>query len=270
MAEVFEHTFRDVEFGVLRPAVIPFGVTDLVIAKRFAVGGAGVLLVGSAVGDVAVHDDQSRPVAGFEKGIEGAGQHLLIVGIADAGDIPAVGDEAGGDILAEGQSGVALDGDLVVVVNPAQVGELEMAGQGSGLAADSLHHAAVAAHGVNLEVEQIKLRPVEILGHPAAAQRHAHARGHTLAERAGGGLGTGGPVVFGVAGTLAVKLAKAPDVIELDGQFAEIFIFRVHRLNAAKVQDGVEQHGSVSHGEDETVAIGPQRLFGIEGQEALP
>ena len=56
-------------------------------------------------------------------------EHLQIVGVADARDVPAVADEARGHVFAEGQRGVAFDGDVVVVVDPAQVRELEMAGQ---------------------------------------------------------------------------------------------------------------------------------------------
>ena len=81
----------------------------------------------------------------FLKVFEARREHLLIVGVADAEDVPAVAEEARGHVFAEGQRGVALDGDVVVVVDPAEVGELEVPGQGRGLAADAFHHAAVAA-----------------------------------------------------------------------------------------------------------------------------
>src|ERR1700737_808411 len=216
LAEMLNHAVRDVEFRVLGPAVVLLGLTDLILPQRFAVSRAGVLLVGGAIGDVTVDNDQGRPVVALEKSIDGAGQHLLIIGVADAGDVPAVGDEAGGNILAESQSRVALDGDLVVVINPAEVGELEMAGERGSLAADSLHHAAIPAHGIYLVVEEFKARAVEIGSRPAPGDGHTHAGGHALAQRAGCGFCPGGPMVLGVAGTLAVQLAKAADVIELD------------------------------------------------------
>ena len=48
---------------------------------------------------------------------------IEIVGIADAQHVPAVGQEPRGDVLGEGDVGLALDGDVVVVVDPAEVVE---------------------------------------------------------------------------------------------------------------------------------------------------
>ena len=90
--------------------------------------------------------------------LERALEHLQVVGVADARDVPAVADEARGHVLAERQRRVALDGDVVVVVDPAEVGELQVAGQRRGLAGDAFHHAAVAAQGVDVVVEQLETR----------------------------------------------------------------------------------------------------------------
>ena len=53
-------------------------------------------------------------------------EHLQVVGIAHTRDIPAVTDEARGHVVAESERRVPLDGDLIVVVDPTQVGELEV------------------------------------------------------------------------------------------------------------------------------------------------
>ena len=47
----------------------------------------------------------------------------------DVLDVPAVGLEAGADVFGEGQRRVAFDGDVVVVVDPAEVRQLEVPGQ---------------------------------------------------------------------------------------------------------------------------------------------
>ena len=57
------------ELGVFGPAVVPLGQADFVLAQRLAMGGAGVLLVGGAPADVAVDDDQGRPVVGLLRNI---------------------------------------------------------------------------------------------------------------------------------------------------------------------------------------------------------
>ena len=111
---------------------------------------------------------------------------------------------------------------MVVVVDPAEVRELQVAGERGGLGRDPLHHVAVAAEGVDVEVEQVlEAGLVEVRGHPAAGHGHADAVGHALAERAGGRLDARGPAVLGVAGALAVELAELLDVVERDRRLAE-------------------------------------------------
>ena len=56
-----------------------------------------------------------------------------VVHVRDGGDVPAVADEAGRDVLSERDVGVALDRHPVGVVDPAQVGQLQMAGERGGL-----------------------------------------------------------------------------------------------------------------------------------------
>ena len=89
-----------------------------------------------------------------------------------------------------------------------------MARDGSCLARDALHHVAVAAQRVDVVVEQLEAGPIEMLGQPARADRHADARGGTLAQGPGSGLHAGGHPVLGVPGTGAVELPEALDVVE--------------------------------------------------------
>jgi len=54
---------------------------------------------------------------------------INIVGVADAQDVPSVTEEAGSDVFSKGDVCVSFDGDVVVVVNPAEVIETEVARQ---------------------------------------------------------------------------------------------------------------------------------------------
>ena len=60
--EMLAHAVRHEELRVFRPAVAALRQTDFFLAERLAVRRAGVLLVRRAVADVAVDDDQRRPV----------------------------------------------------------------------------------------------------------------------------------------------------------------------------------------------------------------
>ena len=85
---------------------------------------------------------------------------LEVVGVADPQHVPAIAEKARRDVLGEGEARVAFDGDVVVVVDPAQVVEAEMPGQRGRLRADALHQAAVAAYRVDVVVEDVETGPV--------------------------------------------------------------------------------------------------------------
>ena len=64
LTEVIVDAVWHVEFLIFWPAVASFGKPDLLLAQRLAVGPAGILFIGSAVSDMAVYDNQRRPVIG--------------------------------------------------------------------------------------------------------------------------------------------------------------------------------------------------------------
>src|ERR1017187_4801087 len=72
-------------------------------------------------------------------------------------------EEARANVIAEGQRGIALNGDVVVVAEPDEVGESKMSGDGGGLVAHAFHQIAVAAKSVNPVVENIVAIPTELL-----------------------------------------------------------------------------------------------------------
>ena len=187
-----------------------------------------------------------------------------VVGVADAQDVPAVTQEPGGDVLREGDARVAFDGDVVVVVDPAEVVQAQVAGQRRRLRRDALHQAAVAANGIDVVVEDVEARPVVAVGEPLLGDGHAHARGDPLPERTGGGLDARNPVVLGVARGLAVELAETADVVERNRRLPQPLVVGVHRLCAGEMEHGPEQHRGVAVGEHEAIAVGPDRVLRIE------
>ena len=81
-------------------------------------------------------------------------------------------------------------------------------------------------------------------------QRHAHAVGQPLAQRAGGGLHAGRFAVFRMPGRGRMQLAEI------------LQIFQGERI-AGQVQDRIEQHRAVAVGDHETVAVEPVRVGGV-------
>src|SRR5262245_10481956 len=180
LLEMLTHLIWDEELRFWRPAVGTLRQPDLFLAQRFAVRRTRVLLVRRAVGDVTVDDDQGRSIARALERPERALEHLEIIGVADARDVPPEPDDARGHIIAVRQRRVALDGYVIVVVDPTEVVEFEVSCQRGGLAGDPFHHAAVAAQSVYVVVEQIEPRTIEVAGQPALGDGHADARRQPL------------------------------------------------------------------------------------------
>src|SRR5579864_7512676 len=142
--------------------------------------------------------------------------------------------------------------------------------EGSAFAADAFHQVAIAADGVDVEIEELEARLVEIGGQPFCSNSHSDAVGNSLAERAGGGFDAGGDVRFGMTGSAAAELAKSLDFVHGDRKFFLNFTIFVYGAHAREVQCGIKKHGGVAGGENETITIGPEGIGGIVAEKILP
>src|SRR5260370_8342049 len=124
------------------------------------------------------------------------------------GIVPTDGVTLARHIFGKGDVGLAFDGDVIVVMDPAEVIELEVPRDRGRLARDSFHHATVAAERVNAVPEQLKPRPVVSRREPFFGNGHAYARRHALSQRTSGGLYARCPAVLGVPGAAAPELAE--------------------------------------------------------------
>ena len=233
-------------------------------------GCGGVVLVGRTVADHAVdHDQGGRAGVGLE-GFQGRTQRSQIVGIRDMQRVPAIRLEALDHILAEGQFGVAFDADGVVVVNPAQVIQLQVPGHRRRFTADAFHHVAVTAQGVDVVVEQHLAATVEAFSQPAPGHGHAHTVGAALTEGTGGGFHAGGHAVFRVAGGLGTHLPELLDIVQADRRQARALAVGVNFNHTGQMQQRIQQHRGMPHRQHKAVAVGPVGMFGVVTQEPAP
>src|ERR1700757_720172 len=68
--EMLANLVRNQKLRVLRPSIAAFRQTNLILAKRLSVSLGSVLLMGCAVTDVAIEDNESRPAGSSLKNLE--------------------------------------------------------------------------------------------------------------------------------------------------------------------------------------------------------
>ena len=167
--------------------------------------------------------------------------------------VPAVGAVARGGVLAQRDVGVVLDRDLVVVVEDDQVAQLLHGRQRRGFGGDALLDVAVGGDHVDEVVERAGSRCGVRIEQPALVarcHRHAHRRGQTLAERAGGDLNALGVPELRVSRRLGSPRAQRLDV----GQF---------QTEPAQVELDVQRQAAVPARQHEPVAAQPVGVAGI-------
>src|ERR1700756_2196391 len=238
-AEVLANAIRDEELCIFRPAIGPLGQSNLTFSQRLTMGGARVLFTWGAIGDVSIHDDQCRAVGSVQKSLIGTSQHFEIIRVADPRYVPAIAHEARGDVFTECEIRVSFDGDVIVIINPAEVSQFQVPGQRCGFARHPFHHVAISAHGINAEVEHLELWPIEMRFHPAFRNGHAYTVGHTLSERSGGGFNPRRQPVFRMSGRLAPELAETLDILQRDRKLSETLILRINCPDTRQVQQRV-------------------------------
>src|SRR6185295_384303 len=143
--EMLIHRGRNDKLGVSGPTVRLLHKFYLFFAQRLAVRRARVLAMRRTIADVTIDNCDGRSARSPHGVPKGVLDSIEIVGITDTNHVPSVGKEPPSNILGERDIRLAFDGDVVVVVNPAQVVELEVSSQRGGLCRDAFHHATVAA-----------------------------------------------------------------------------------------------------------------------------
>ncbi|EXI65398.1 MAG: hypothetical protein AW08_03195 [Candidatus Accumulibacter adjunctus] len=122
---------------------------------------------------------------------------------------------------------------------------------------DAFHQAAITDEGVGMVIDDRMSGPVEALRQQPFGEGHADRVGQTLPERSGGGFDAGRHAELGVPGCLRMQL---PEALQVGNR----------QIVARQMQQGVEQHRSVTVGDDEPVPVRPARIGRIVLEVASP
>jgi hypothetical protein len=180
----------------------------------------------------------------------------VVVTVLDGDDVPAVSLVSLVDVLSEGNVGVTVNGDVVVIPDGNQVTELEVTSERAGFARDTLHEAAIAEEAVGVVVDEIETRLVEAGSGVSLGNGKTDSVGNTLAEGASGDLNARGVVSLGVAGGPAVHPSEGLKVIET-------------QVIAEEVKEGILEHAAMAVGQNEAVTVEPVGVLGVELHELV-
>src|SRR6267154_2057097 len=262
--EVLVYPAGNQELGVGWPAVRLLHQLNLLFAERLAVRRTGVLTMRRTIADMTINDYDRWSARGARGIPERVLNAIQIVGIPDPNDVPSIRQKSPGDVFAERDIGFAFDRDVIVVIDPVQIIELQVPGKRGCLARGSFHHAAIAAEGVNAIAEQFKIWLVVTRGEPLFGNGHAHTRGNALSQRARRCFHARGPAVLRVSSAAAPELPERLEVIQHDRGAAQNFIFWIDGFHSCEMQNRVQQSRSMPRGKHEAIAIHPNGIFRVE------
>lgn len=189
--------------GVEAPLLLQ--LLDVVSLERRTVDTVSALVFG-AVANGGLELDKRRLVGDGLGLLDGSLNGLkVVVTVLDLDDVPAVSLVSLRDVLSEGNSGVTVNGDLVVVPDGNKVTELEVTSQRASLAGDTLHQATVSEERVSVVVDKLETVLVEDGTSVSLGNGQTNSVGDTLTKRTSGNLNTGGVVSLGVTGSAAVN-----------------------------------------------------------------
>ena len=140
LGQMLPHLSGDGETFGVGPVELLAGEAHLVVSQRRAVDSGGACLVGAAVADDRAADDHGGAGILGAGVLDGRGNGVKVVAVQPppvraADYVPAVSLEPAGNILEEGDVGVAFNGNLIVIVQQNQLPQLQGTGQDAASAA---------------------------------------------------------------------------------------------------------------------------------------
>ncbi len=256
-APVGQGVFGNVEGGLRRPPHDLLGAPHFLGAERRAVRVGGVALRRRRIGDVGPEYDQRRAIGLGAGGVERGGDPVEVVAVTHPDDVPAVRFEPALDVLGEGEGGVAVNGDVVVVVQHRELAEPQVPGEGGGLAGHALHQVAIAREGPGPMVHDRVSRPVEMPAEEALGDGHPDRVREALAQGAGRGLDSRRVPPLGMPGSAGAPLPEGLDLLD-------------RQIVPAQVEGPVQQHRGMAARQDKAVSIGPGGIGGVVAEEPGP
>ncbi|MNW50919.1 hypothetical protein D3C74_283840 [compost metagenome] len=202
---------RNIEIFFIYPFVILFGQLRFFSAQRGAVGtamAAFALLVRASVTDHCLHFDQrwtfSVAFRFFERRFDGR----QIVAVFHTQRLPAVSFETLTHVLREAEIQLAVQRDVVGVIEENQFAKLQVTGERCRFTGHALHQVAVAADAVRIVIDHFQIAFIVSRSQLGFCKRHPYCHRQTLTKRAGCRIHTSGMTKLRMTRRFTAPLAE--------------------------------------------------------------
>lgn len=231
-------------------AELLLNLDDIILLQRGTVDTTGSLEL-RAEADGCAQLDHRWLVLDSLASLDGSLYRLqIVVSVADGQGVPSVCLHTLVDILSEGTVGVTVNGDVVVIVDGNQVAQLQVTGEGSSLAGNTLHVASITHEDICVVVNKLESGLVELSSSVLLGNGKTNSVSKTLAERASGDLNAGGIVGFRVTGGDAVDVLKYVNgALGSWGSritYSEVLQVINCEAETGKVEESILKHASVA------------------------
>ncbi len=213
-------------------------------------GTGRALLVRCAEADDRFAANQRRTCAVRQRLLDGPRDRGAVVPIDAIDYLPAVCLESARGIVGKPPADLAVDRDLIVVIQTDELAEFQRAGERTGFVRYPLHQAAIAEEYPGPVIDDLVARTIERRGKHFLCERHADCVGYALPERPGRGLDRQVAFAFRVARSPVTELAEVPDFVDRQGI-------------TGQVQQAVKQHRAVTVRQHESIAVPPLGIPGV-------
>src|SRR5687768_18280075 len=149
-------------------------------------------------------------------------ESIEIVCVIDALCVPAVRLVTFGGIVAESESRISFDGDVIVVVESDQLAEPQVSGEGGCLVRHAFHHVTIAGDEVCVVIDDVVTRPIEKGSKLRFGDGHADCIPNTLSEWTGCRLDARSVAELGMPRRAAFPLTELLQVVEEEVVTGEI------------------------------------------------
>jgi len=171
------------------------------------------LLEGAETNDGGELDD-GRLIPNGLSNLDGLLEALeIVVTILNPLGVPTIRLEASENVFSEGDIGITVNGDMVVIIDANEVSKLEMTGEGSSFGGNAFLEAAVTDKDVGEAVKEVETRAVERGGSLSLGDGETDSIADTLTERTGSDFNARGIVSLWMAWGLAANLSEVLEVV---------------------------------------------------------